>query len=949
MYIFDCVLDFIGMGLSVIPVNSNKKPVVSRWSQYQTKAMTAAQAQELQSNGTWRDFHGVALIGGKVSGGLECIDVDCKYDETGLLWNSFYSALVEMPFFDKLVIATTQNKGYHVFYRCSEIAGNLKLAERLPTEKDLIKTNEQIRLANEQAGPDKQKQLHTSTKTLPNKVLIETRGEGGYFLVYPSKGYSIEGGLDAVRKALSTEISPADRKMLMDLAISHDEAEAPPAAPTQTNPPILIQEMKPTPTVPVPPVSSSANTVAVRPGDAFNNSHSALDLLEQYGSCYVRGEGKDSEGRKIQNLCNSASGESNGYYYPIDNKVFLFSPNFASGGVLKTEKTYTPFELYAAFEHNGDFSAAASALAKQGFGTKANTTAKDKPTAPARAHSVSDGESLAGNPYFRILGFEKTDKGVQAFYFYRKGANSTVIGLTAAGMSKNNLLTLAPLNFWETAFPKPKGFGIDVDSAIDYLITEGQNAGHFGLHKIRGRGAWYDNEKVVIHTGDKLIVSGKDMGFESLQSDYVYESAERLGIGVDNPLPVGEAEKFLKICKTPSWERENNGLLLAGWCVIAPVCGALPWRPHLWIIGESGTGKSTVFKGIVKKMLGLSAISVQSNTSESGIRQKLQHDARPVIFDEAEAEDKASQDRMTAVLGLMRASSSDEGGQIIKGGQDGQAKAYDIRACFASASIGFPATQQSDLRRITVLSTKKIRDKAKATELIKSLNRQFEILTADYINSFQARTVKMLPTILKNAGVFARAVIETIGQQWAGDQLGIILAGAYSLESDGVVEYEKALEMVSKMNWAEENALEEQPDQIRLLATIVEQPIRLEMGRERVVSELILIACGKSDEIDVSPDAAHNQLKRLGIKIEECPLGLHPQVLFANTAVWIKKVLQHTPWSANHAKVLARIEGAKAVPSKRFSALVACSVGVPLSLFTGESENTIYSQEILSL
>ena len=947
---YELVLNYIRMGLSVIPVNTNKKPVLSRWAQYQQTAINEDDFSAMWSSKKWTQWHGVALIGGKVSGGLECIDVDCKYDETGELWKAFYSELVALPFFQNLVIATTQNKGYHVFYRCSEVSGNLKLAERPASEKDLEKANAQILQENIKSGPDKQKQPHTSIKTLPNKVLIETRGEGGYFLVYPSQGYSIQ-NLEGMGETLANPITPDERKQLFDLAISFDYMHKPTEQPIPKIEATPFVSQLPTMSLndKAPQPKTSANSVAsvdTRPGDDFNSSHSALTLLEQYGSCYARGMGVDSNKRQIQHLCNSADGESNGYYYPADNKIFLFSANYVAGGKLETEKAYTAFELYTVFEHNGDYSAAAKALAKQGFGTKASKPKKDapnpKPIAPT-AHAVSDGDALTSNPYFRVLGFDKTDNGVQAFYFYRKGRYSVVIRLTASGMTKNNLLTLAPLNFWESTFPKGKGSGLDVDAAMDYLISEGQRIGHFGMHKIRGRGAWYDNNAVVIHTGDKLIVSGKDLDFETYQSEFIYESAERLGIGVEDPLPTTESTKFLNICKTPSWERDNNGVLLAGWCVIAPVCGALPWRPHLWIIGESGTGKSTVFKGIVKKMLGLSAISVQSNTSESGIRQKLQHDARPVIFDEAEAEDKASQDRMTAVLGLMRASSSDEGGQIIKGGQDGQAKAYDIRACFASASIGFPATQQSDLRRITVLSTKKIRDKAKASELIKSLNKQFEILTPEYINRFQARTVHMLPTILKNASIFAKAVIEVIGQQWAGDQLGIILAGAHSLEHEDVVEYEQALKIVSAMNWAEENALEEQPDQIRLLATIVEQPVRLEMGRERVVSELILIASNNKSDSDISLDAAHDQLKRLGIKIEECPFGKHQQVLFANTAVWIKKVLQHTPWAANHAKVLSRIEGAKAVPSKRFSALVACSVGVPLSLFTGESENTIYS------
>jgi nucleoid-associated protein YgaU len=33
-------------------------------------------------------------------------------------------------------------------------------------------------------------------------------------------------------------------------------------------------------------------------------------------------------------------------------------------------------------------------------------------------------------------------------------------------------------------------------------------------------------------------------------------------------------------------------MLLAGWIALAPICGAMRWRPHLWLTAAAGAGKA---------------------------------------------------------------------------------------------------------------------------------------------------------------------------------------------------------------------------------------------------------------------------------------------------------------------------------------------------------------------
>ena len=58
----------------------------------------------------------------------------------------------------------------------------------------------------------------------------------------------------------------------------------------------------------------------------------------------------------------------------------------------------------------------------------------------------------------------------------------------------------------------------------------------------------------------------------------------------------------------------------------------------------------------------------------------------------------------------------------------------------------------------------------------------------------------LVPVILKNAETFSQAAAAVLSDQRAGDQIGTLMAGAYSLTSDGEISYDAALEFVRRFN-----------------------------------------------------------------------------------------------------------------------------------------------------
>lgn len=534
-----------------------------------------------------------------------------------------------------------------------------------------------------------------------------------------------------------------------------------------------------------------------------------------------------------------------------------------------------------------------------------------------------------GDQFFRFLGYHK-EGGSNVYNFYSYDSKS-VISLAPTQMGKANLMQLAPLEFWEEKFPANRGL-FSVDQAQNHLISRSVYYGVFNESRIRGRGAWIDKKDVVVHTGGKLIVNGKETPLDNYKSRYIYEIGEEMGFDMEKPLNTKMANRLLEISKLINWEREIDAYLLAGWCVIAPACGAFSWRPHIWLTGAAGTGKSWIFKKIVRFCLGESALSVQGETSEAGLRQMLCHDAMPVVFDEAEGNDRKAQDRMQSVLSLMRSSSTADSGIMAKGTSSGAAQTYSTRSCFAFASISVQISQQSDRTRVTVLSIKKVKGDDTGEKWKKLQSKYLQTMTKEYVAQLRSRTIAMLPVILKNAATFSAAAAAVLGEQRAGDQIGALLAGAYSLTNNGPISYNEAVKWIKLKDWNEERTQDRTRDEIALFNHIMEQMQRVESTsgvQERTIGELVMLATEMEYDFKgiLSKDIAHERLKRIGIKVSSD----NKYVVISNSHKQITKLLEDTSWKQNYNKTLLRLEGAISSDSERFaSGVKSRAVKIPL-------------------
>jgi hypothetical protein len=262
---------------------------------------------------------GIAYIGGEVSGCLECIDFDVDAERIFPAW----CALVEADYpglVRRLSVRLTPSGGRHVCFRVPDgkIPGNRLLAKP--------------------AGG--------------GKLYIETRGEGGYFLVpgspadcHPAKRlYEVLEGHPLEPPAVSLD----EWEAMIAYARSFDES-TPKAASNW---------------------GKFITGVDLKPGEDFDQRGRWEDVLTPHGWTVVSGgtagerrwrrPGKDRGWSATTGKCTGSDGTD------------LFHVFSSSVSPLEAGQSYGKFRTYALLSHRGDLSAAARALAARGYGKNSN-------------------------------------------------------------------------------------------------------------------------------------------------------------------------------------------------------------------------------------------------------------------------------------------------------------------------------------------------------------------------------------------------------------------------------------------------------------------------------------------------------------------------------------------------------------------------------------------------
>lgn len=560
--------------------------------------------------------------------------------------------------------------------------------------------------------------------------------------------------------------------------------------------------------------------------------------------------------------------------------------------------------------------AEARATIKSGI-TSGQSAPRDVPDRP----SVTIKPTQPPAFYFKALGYY-----AGKFYFLPRDGGQIVDYSAIQLGALSNLLTLAPLQYWETTYPGEKS-GVKTAWAADALIALCHAEGLFNPRDIRGRGAWHDDGRIVVHRGSSLLVDGVESSLIAIKSRYYYQLEHDLEIPYDAPLSAEDATRgILAICNNLVWERTQYGNLLAGWLALAPICGVLDWRPHIWITGTRGTGKSYIQDHIVP-MLGRTCVRVQGCSTEAGIRQLLQSDVLSVAFDEAENDTEKAAANIGRVLELARQASSSDGGVIAKGSANGHAQTYDIRSMFAVSSITVGIQRAADASRVTVMQLSKPPVGPEGVAHFREL--QADTATwckGSRARAFVARSVRMANTIRQNATIFIDALTANRATKRNADQIGTLWAGWWSLTSDEPVTEYDARMMACEYDLDAVLPDESVSDEQQFLDYLMALSIRCEIRGATVFRAIREIVNGSIDGEAGMDDA----LQRVGLRC----LGDNGGLFISSSHTELARLLRGTQWHTDWNRFARRLDGVTQETICRIHRRPTRGVTVPYALIT---------------
>ncbi|MCG8524430.1 MAG: bifunctional DNA primase/polymerase [Pseudomonadales bacterium] len=310
---------YLQADLLALPASrKEKRPSCGGWKKYQKRKPTETEISAWFANNP----DAVCILCGEASNHLEILDFDAQAE----LYEP-WSKRIDEKLLEKLVIQSTQSGGKHAMYRCeSAVNGNMKLAQR----------------------------IHESTGEI--QTLIETRGEGGLFLCYPTEGYELVQGELAQLPVLTEE----ERLQLLDAAWQLNEYRPPVFDGAKHNAQSLQRlEMS-------AEMSDCPSANSNRPGDDFNHRGNVRSVLEQHGWVRTRG-GENEYWRRPGKQSGTSATLKENVFYVFSSNAAPFEPN----------RGYSPFSVYTLLNHGGDFTQAAKCLGELGYGSNCSDSLSD--------------------------------------------------------------------------------------------------------------------------------------------------------------------------------------------------------------------------------------------------------------------------------------------------------------------------------------------------------------------------------------------------------------------------------------------------------------------------------------------------------------------------------------------------------------------------------------------
>lgn len=523
-------------------------------------------------------------------------------------------------------------------------------------------------------------------------------------------------------------------------------------------------------------------------------------------------------------------------------------------------------------------------------------------------------ETVTTDVVIRALGHDESGR-----FYYQCNKNNNIVALRANEHRDLNFYSIsADPDYWYKKFGNSDDGKINWKTAAISMMSDCQKIGFFHPSSVRGGGVWEDDDRIIVHLGKKLLVDGVETPITAMKSDHIYEAMVR-NIELPPPLPDEESSKIVDIIRRLPIATDAQRMILAGEIVCGMLSGVLTWRPHVWLTGKTESGKSSILTHLVNRLWSpMGGIYSEERTTEAGVRQRIRHNAVPVIIDEVEANQKDEVQRIQKLIGLARSSSSDTTANVLKGTVNGMGFEFTVKACFLLSSIAHSLEWGQDKGRFSLVQMKMSKEASSTwLKLKKEMKATF---TKEYALGLYCRCITNFDVIQESIEVFHQALLKLYPDstpRWR-DQLGTLLAGASSLLTEGVITSGYAEKVFTKVpGWEEAAHKDETDSSVNALKILFSHLIQHD-GVRYSIGEKVMHALDPTHQ-----GAPQPLLQRYGLLVKDEHLYIasdHPQT----------KHLFQQHGITGHYGLLALMEGAETGFQTEFGSITSKSVRVPI-------------------
>lgn len=513
------------------------------------------------------------------------------------------------------------------------------------------------------------------------------------------------------------------------------------------------------------------------------------------------------------------------------------------------------------------------------------------------------------NEYFSFLGWD------DEYHYFMVKPQRIIMTIGKQSFNSSKLLSIATLSYWnQLGFISDKGT-FKLSEGQDFVQYQSRLAGRFSTDIVRGSGVWIDGNHKILNTGRELYVDGIQTHFDKFKSKYVYVTSEKyFGEIEGTPSTDEEGRKLFELFRCQKWINEQSLYASLGWALISNFGGCLNWRPHIFITGKIGSGKSWLLDNGIKPLVGDYAHYGSGSDTEPGIRRSIMQEPRPVVLDEMKIKTKKDESNIANIMNLIRNSSSDASAKITMASPNGGTINFNVRSPFCLSSDQIPFETEDLQSRILLCELETPHQiNRRQHEETKRLESKKYLDVLKNPDKFRVRVFQKLENMINDIEYLQNAPDGLISIGSNENELGFfdtnrkranwapLIAVIYNILFDRSMtgedrdlshSYQWLVDNFSKWKDGSNNIY---GDEDGIIYTILEETVKIDM-EEYTIAELLL----SHNQEDVRNKKA---LGRFGIKINK-----NMELCIATNSDRIKEVLRRKHYSENYDSQLKRNE-----------------------------------------